>query len=168
MDIVGIGIRISNPSYAWCVRGETNGPAPVPKTGQTVSYATGDDGDLQMGVAWPNPRFTDNGDGTITDNLTGLIWLKDANCIATNYPGFDNDGTAGDGMVTWQHALDFVAGINDGTYPLCGAGKTDWRLPNVRELHSLIHYGFYNPALPNTEGTGKWTEGDPFTNQVSS
>ena len=56
-------------------------PAPVPKTGQTVSYATGDDGDLQKGVAWPDPRFTDNSDGTVTDNLTGLIWLKNANCF---------------------------------------------------------------------------------------
>lgn len=55
-------------------------PAPVPKTGLTTSYAPGDDGALQKGVAWPNPRFTDNNNGTITDNLTGLIWLKNANC----------------------------------------------------------------------------------------
>ena len=40
----------------------------LPKTGQTTSYASGDDGALQMGVAWPNPRFKDNNDGTITDN----------------------------------------------------------------------------------------------------
>ena len=70
-------------------------PAPVEKTGQTISYATGDDGDLEMGMTWPVPRFTDNEDGMVTDNLTGLMWLKDANCIATNYPGFDTDGTAG-------------------------------------------------------------------------
>ena len=57
--------------------------APVPKSGQTSSNATGDDGDLQRGVAWPDPRFTDNGDGTVTDNLTGLIWLKNANCFGT-------------------------------------------------------------------------------------
>jgi hypothetical protein len=38
----------------------------------------------------------------------------------------------------------------------------DWRLPNVRELHSLVHYGFEGPALPNTAGTGQWGEGDPF------
>lgn len=55
------------------------GTAPVEKTGQTVSYAAGDDGILQKGVAWPAPRFTDNGDATTTDNLTGLIWLNDAN-----------------------------------------------------------------------------------------
>ena len=56
-------------------------PAPVPKTGQTTSFAKvakGDDGNLMSGVAWPNPRFTDNNDGTVTDNLTGLIWLKNS------------------------------------------------------------------------------------------
>lgn len=56
------------------------GGAPVPRTGQTTSYAPGDDGDLQKGVAWPVPRFTDNEDGTVTDNLTGLIWLTNADC----------------------------------------------------------------------------------------
>jgi hypothetical protein len=138
--------------------------APVPKTGQTTSYATGDDGDLHKGVAWPNPRFTINGDGTVTDNLTGLMWLRDPNCILSTYPGFDNDDLAGDGKVTWQHALDFVAGINAGTYSGCGAGYTDWRLPNVRELESLIHYEFVLPCLSNTAGTGQWTPDDPFAN----
>jgi hypothetical protein len=33
------------------------------------------DGEIRAGVAWPTPRFTDNGDGTATDNLTGLTWL---------------------------------------------------------------------------------------------
>ena len=53
-----------------------SGNANVEKTGQTVYYSTGDDGYFEKGVAWPAPRFTDNGDGTVTDNLTGLIWLK--------------------------------------------------------------------------------------------
>ena len=56
-----------------------NCQAPLSKTGQTTSYATGDDGDLQVGIELPEPRFYDNQDGTITDALTGLIWLKDAN-----------------------------------------------------------------------------------------
>jgi hypothetical protein len=43
----------------------------VPKTGQTTAYVAGNDGYLEKGVAWPDPRFTDNGDGTVTDNLTG-------------------------------------------------------------------------------------------------
>ena len=86
------------------------GVATVEKTGQTTEYATGDDGDLEQGVDWPNPRLTDNQDGTVTDNLTGLVWLTKANCIATDNPGFDTEGTAGDGLVTWPTALDFVAG----------------------------------------------------------
>jgi len=133
--------------------------APVPKTGQTESYYPGDDGDLQMGISCPEPRFTDNRDGeTVIDNCTGLVWLKNANCLATNHPEFDNDDIAGDGQVTWQHALDFVAGINNQTYGDCGAGYTDWRLPNIKELLSLVDLGFSDPAIADTS---------PFTNVVS-
>ena len=46
----------------------------VLSTGQTEVFAAGDDGDLKMGVSSPKPRFTVNGDGTVTDSLTGLIW----------------------------------------------------------------------------------------------
>jgi hypothetical protein len=135
--------------HVWPVRtgqGVTSAPAKVPRTGQITRYAEGDDGALQKGVFWPNPRFTDNGDGTVTDHLTGLVWLKDANCIQTQYPSYDGglatgDNISGDGAVTWQHALDFVAGVNNGTYPLCGAGHNDWRLPNTNEIESLTHAG---------------------------
>jgi hypothetical protein len=128
------------------------------KTGQAVSYdanaTKADDAALQTGIAWPSPRFTDNADGTVTDNLTGLMWVQDANCIMTKYSSFDTDDTT-DGMVTWQHALDFVAGINAGTYPNCGAGHTDWRLPNRKELRSLANYGLTNSAAwLNTPGAG--------------
>ncbi len=61
------------------VYAEKKPKAPVEKTGQTVIVEAGDDGDLQKGVSWPNPRFKDNGDGTIKDELTKLIWDKDAN-----------------------------------------------------------------------------------------
>ena len=104
--------------------------------------------------------MTDNGDGTVTDHLTGLIWLTNANCIGTLNPAFDNDVVAGDGRVSWQHALDFVAGINAGTYNCddtsnSGSHQTDWRLPNIRELQSLVDYGTFNPTLP---------AGHPFVN----
>jgi hypothetical protein len=49
-----------------------NPKAPVPQTGQTTSYAAGDDGAIQAGVPWPSPRFTDHGNGTVRDNLTGF------------------------------------------------------------------------------------------------
>ena len=128
--------------------------APVAKTGQTTSYATGDDGDLGKGVAWPNPRFTDNGDGTVTDNLTNLIWLKNANCF---------------GVKSWANAFSDCNGLANGSCGLSdGSVAGDWRLPNLRELQSLIHYGVYDPAVPNTFGTGKWTTDDPFTNVQSS
>ena len=110
--------------------------APVPKTGQTQGYAAGDDGALQKGVAWPNPRFTDNQNGTVTDNLTGLIWLKNANAF---------------GMKTWADAMTTANGLKSGD---AGTGLTDgskagdWRLPNVRELQSLLDYGRSYPALP--------------------
>jgi len=122
----------------------------LPQTGQTKCYdsygteiacvGTGQDGEIQAGDAGPVPRFTDNGDGTISDNLSGLMWLKDLNCLQSNYPGVDNDLVAGDGAVTWQHSLDFVAGINTGAYSNCGAGYTDWRLPNINEFSTLFLY----------------------------
>jgi hypothetical protein len=118
--------------------------AGVPRTGQTTSYATGDDGDLERGVAWPSPRFTDNSDGTVTDNLTGLMWMQNADA------GNDCEG-ADTGTETWANALASAAACNDaGGY----AGYTDWRLPNVRELQSLVDYGRFNPPLPS---------GHPFT-----
>lgn len=48
----------------------------IPQTGQIVSYAGGDDGEMRQGVASPNSRFIDNGDGTVIDTLTGLMWIK--------------------------------------------------------------------------------------------
>jgi hypothetical protein len=97
----------------------------------------GDDGYLQMGIAWPDPRFTDNGDNTVSDNLTGLIWLKYANC-----PGYSE--------AYWIDALSEVSGLAHGTCGLTdGSSAGDWRLPNMRELQSLLDYGEYNPALPS-------------------
>jgi len=119
--------------------------APVPKTGQTTPCVTGDDGDLHMGVASPTPRFTDNGNGTVTDKLTGLIWLKNVNAF---------------GMKTWADAMTTANGLKSGD---AGTGLTDgsqagdWRLPNVRELQSLLDYGRSYPALP---------ENHPFTELV--
>src|SRR5262249_24604610 len=86
-----------------CTPAGVGAAAPIPRTGQTTSFFSGDDGALQKGVAWPSPRFTNvstandtgagggiagNGicdgteicDRTIADRLTGLIWLQNANC----------------------------------------------------------------------------------------
>ena len=148
----------STQVYVWPVAGETTEPALLWKTGQTASYRAYDDGELQKGTAWPDPRFTDHGDGTVTDGLTGLMWLKNANCIGTRYPSFDTDGA-----VQWQQALDFVAGTNDGTYPDCAAGHQDWRLPNKKEMFSLFDKGAWHPPLPadhpftSIQDGGYWT-----------
>jgi len=118
--------------------------APVPKTGQTTSSGTRDDGALQKGVAWPTPRFTDNGNGTVTDNLTGLIWTKNANAF---------------GRKDWSDALTAANTLASGSGGLTdGSQAGDWRLPNVRELQSLVDYGRNNPTLP---------AGHPFTNVLS-
>jgi hypothetical protein len=98
-------------------------PAPVAKTGQTVSYREGDDGWHQAGVVWPNPRFTDNEDGTVTDHLTGLMWVKEPHAL----PGNTED-------MSWESAIDFSNELNFANY-------SDWRLPNVRELRSLMNQG---------------------------
>ena len=114
----------------------------IARTGQTTPYHPGDDGTLQAGAVWPSPRFTDNGDGTITDNLTGLVWLKDANYA--NTIGHDPDGD-GAGRMSWTSALDFVADINAGDFP--NFGYTDWRLANVNEMDSLVNAEQENHAV---------------------
>lgn len=58
----------------------------LPKTGQITSCAAGDDGDLERGVPWPDPRFTVSGDCVI-DNLTGLMWTKNGNMPGGASPG---------------------------------------------------------------------------------
>jgi hypothetical protein len=133
--------------------------APVPKTGQTTSYATCDDGILQKGVVWPSPRFTNNGNGTVTDHLTGLIWLTNANCAnaTRDWPTALSD-------VVMLNTAGTMNGINCGDISNGGSHQIDWRLPNVKELQSLIDFAFDNPALSNAVGTAKWTTaGDAFT-----
>jgi len=115
--------------------------AQPPKTGQTTSYAAGDDGALQKGTAWPDPRFVDNGNGTITDKLTGLMWEAEPDT----------------GTYTWANAFDVrIAALNtnaDSGSPL--GGHTDWRLPNYRELLSLYNFG--------TDDLVTWLNGYGFT-----
>lgn len=111
------------------VAGSGGGSVAVPRTGQTTSYNPGDDGDLRKGAAWPEPRFTDHGE-TVTDNLTGLMWVKAPHSLDGNSQG-----------QAWEEAIGFCNSLNY-------AGHSDWRLPNILELQSLISYGRYYPALP--------------------
>jgi hypothetical protein len=169
------GLRTSGGTWGLTTGTATGGgsayPAPVEKTGQTQCYKydgsdwvldTGcatntpanQDGKVQKGVAWPNPRFTKNGNGTVTDNLTGLIWLENANCF---------------GAQTSVDAMNSANGLASGSCGLAdGSTAGQWRLPNVKELQSLIDFAYIELALSNTAGTGQWTAGDPFTNVVTS
>ncbi len=127
----------------------------LPKTGQTTSYAARDDGALQNGVAWPAPRFTDNGNGTVTDNLTGLIWLKNANCTDT-VGGISKTSE----RLTWDNALTWSNTLASGACGLTDSSTAgQWRLPNVTELESLVDLEHRSPALPS---------GHPFTSVQSN
>ena len=113
----------------------------VAQTGETatvggVPVPSGADGNPAVGMAWPNPRFVvGNGveSSCITDNLTGLQWSVNADLFGTQ---------------TWSSALGVVENMNtivgSTGYNLCG--HTDWRLPNKRELASLMNYGYSSEA----------------------
>lgn len=103
------------------------------RTGQTLCYdlsggviacaGTGQDGELQRGLA---PNFTDNGDGTITDLHSGLMWEKNS-----------DDGSIHDKDLTytWTEAVTIkLATLN----AMAFAGYSDWRLPNIDELVSIL------------------------------
>jgi hypothetical protein len=129
--------------------GPGTGGAAVAKTGQAGCWdasgtpiacaGTGQDGEYQAGVS-VDPRFTDNADGTVKDNLTGLIWLQDASCF---------------GLSNWTTALSDASGLASGSCGLTDSSVAgDWRLSNAKELQSLIDFGQHSPALP---------PGHPFT-----
>lgn len=153
--------------YVWPVRGGQSGlfgNLVISKTGQTTIDAVGDDGDLRAGAAWPNPRFTNNGNGTVTDVLTSLVWLKNATCADT-VGGVANSG----GGLTWGDALTWSNSLSSGACALSdGSHPGDWRLPNREELESLIDFAYGGLAISNTAGTGQLSHGDPFDNVQSS
>jgi len=84
-------------------------------------------------------NFVANGDGTVTDMETGLMWQQ---------------GTA-PSIYSWQEALFYCENLTL-------ASHNDWRLPNVNELHSIVDYSTYDPSIntdyfPNTESSGYWS-----------
>ncbi|MDP8248266.1 MAG: DUF1566 domain-containing protein [Candidatus Tritonobacter lacicola] len=145
----------------------------LPKTGQQTSSGTGDDPDYSdpagPDIGYPRGtgswtaynadggRFTDNGNGTVTDNATGLMWEQKT-------PSNNTDG------YSFVDALDYCENQigTDGTY----AGHDDWRLPNLMELMSL--FVFKNPgqyfdytAFPNTPGYPDTTDYWSSTNRLN-
>ncbi len=97
---------------------------------------SGQDAEFRRGLVWPAARFELRED-IVLDRLTGLEWTQNASLA--EFP------------LRWQEALDHVAGMNSGK----AFGHSDWRMPNRRELRSLMSHQTKKPALP---------EGHPFTN----
>ena len=141
------GIDIARASAFGTIDNDDGGmPVALAQTGQQICAdesgsiinctGTGQDGEVLAGVVLPSPRFTDNGDGSYTDQLTDLIWPIQGNIMPSRDPGYDTEGTTDDGIVTWQTALNYVNKLNAESY----LGYNDWRLPNRNELRSLVNY----------------------------
>ena len=142
-------------------------------------------------------RYIDCGNGTVTDNDTGLVWLKQANCLATcsgtGVPcTVDSDcggGTCDPGTVDWFTAMGFVAGLSDkpaGSAAAAddcglsdGSSAGEWRLPSVEEWEAMIadavalgctSDGFGGPSITDDSGTQCWEEGpgNSFTGVASN
>ena len=124
------------------------GPPALPqgqlqKTGQTQCFdgnfpwseipceGTGQDGLFQKGLS---RAYQDEGIGTVKDSNTGLEWEK------ASWDSSIHDQFA---TYTWPDAMTKIAALNAAAY----AGFTDWRLPNIAELASLVVHGTYAPAV---------------------
>ncbi len=117
----------------------------LPDTGFGLSYTTtfGEDHDYQPATS--QPSYGISGDGTTTDNRTGLMWVTNGASAACN------NGNA----LTWEAALNFCEGLTFASY-------SDWRLPNVRELESIVKPDVSLPTVntgyfPNTVNGDYWT-----------
>ena len=87
----------------------------------------------------PNSQLQDNGDGTITDRKTGLIWKQ---CLE-GQSGSDC-ASSGVEIFSWQQALQRAQTVNSsGGF----AGFSDWRLPTIKELSSLVEHQCVGPAI---------------------
>jgi len=135
-----------NDDLATC---QAAGGAPL-TTGQTTCWdsggsviacaGTGQDGELQRGLA---RAYVDNGDGTVTDSNTGLMWEK-----------LSDDGSIHDKdtVYPWTDAFAVkVPTLNGGGG---FAGHADWRVPNANEIRSLANYGAVSPAVSPAFNTG--------------
>ena len=108
----------------------------------------------------PDGRYTDHSDGTVTDKITGLMWRQ----CGEGQSGTDCSGGSAT-THTWRGALQIPASVNtQGGF----AGYSDWRLPNIKELASLVEERCYSPAInltlfPNTLSSYYWSA-SPYAN----
>lgn len=99
-------------------------PSTLKKTGQTTTYADYDDGYYEIGVI--HSYLRDDGNQTVTDNVTGLMWQDDAWAQYTNK--------------YWSAAFTYCSSLSLGIY-------SDWRLPTRSELVGIADYGRSSPAI---------------------
>jgi Protein of unknown function (DUF1566) len=116
-------------------------PAALSSSGQTEFFVDGDDGDLLLGAPL---SYTENGDGTVTDDNTGLVWEQKSDDGGLH----DKDATyrwnpGDDSIWAWLDQVNAEGGTGF-------AGHDDWRIPNVRELHTLVDYGETGTAIDFT------------------
>lgn len=101
----------------------------------------------------PTHLFTSHNDGTVTDSRTGLMWQQ----CSVGQSGAACSGKAV--TYTWQDALHYAQNLNaNGGF----AGYTDWRLPNIKELSSIVEDQCVDPAInatvfPNTPSRLFWS-----------
>lgn len=126
---------------------------PAALAGGGTTCAPGATENMDITATTPTAAFTDNGDGTITDSRTGLMWKQ---CSQ----GQSGAGCA-TGMATifkWDAALAQAGVANAASF----AGHTDWRLPNAKELASIVEQRCANLAInkavfPNTPSGNFWS-----------
>lgn len=97
------------------------------------AICAGQDGSTTTGCP-SESRFVDNRDGTVTDTCTGLQWQQNTADVNVDGQSTEQD------LVTWCKALAYCKNLSF-------AGHDDWRLPNVRELQSLVDYGRFAPLI---------------------
>ena len=104
----------------------------------------------------PNSIYTLHNDGTATDTETELMWQRCA--IGMTYSSVDGQDSCSDDAAnySWYGALSVtqMANTGSGTY-----GYTNWRLPNIKELESLVEHGCYNPTINESVFYGVGTAG---------
>lgn len=104
--------------------------------------------------------YTDNGNGTVTDSVTNLLWQK---CSAGQGTTLGNCSTGNVSSYTWPNAITYCEGLTLG-------GRSDWRLPNINELRSIVDYGKstnYSTSFPNTQSNDYWSS-STYTRSTSN
>ena len=99
---------------------------------------------------WPDSRYIDHGDGTVTDTATSLMWIRCPYYHTSNgtpdisYDASSNTCTNSASEINWQAAIQVV---HSTTSTFSYANHSDWRLPNIKELASLLASDRFDPAI---------------------